>query len=190
MTSATFNSDSADYMNVSIIWDDDANMGEHSCYAWLDTVTDGCDTDNGGDGKHGGQIFYESQAVNATLKIEPLVMKRVWDNWQDGGQECSSIDNRYYMDQETLSSNIDDFCKQSAAAQPSGIAESGTTFSQIFNDGRPDRVKISTEWPTGPRNYQVFEEECLWYLGVLKLVHPTFSCQSNKVDCLRHTKLT
>jgi hypothetical protein len=111
-------------MNVSITWDDDANMGKHSCYAWLDTVTDGCDTDNGGDGKHGGQIFYESQAVTATVKIEPLVMKRMWDNWQDGSQECSSIDNKYYMDQETLSINIDDFCKQSAAAQPNGIAES------------------------------------------------------------------
>ena len=167
MTSATFNSESADYMNVSISWDDDANLGEHNCYAWLDTIADACDTQTNGDGKHGGAIAYESHAVNATLRIEPLVMKRMWNKGQAGGQQCNDVSSNHYMDQETLSSNIDAFCKQSAA-QDNGIADSGSAFTQTFNDDRPDRVEISTEWPTGPRNYQIFEEECRYYLGVIK----------------------
>jgi hypothetical protein len=167
MTSGTYNSDSANYMNVSISWDDDANMGEHSCYAWLDTVTDACDTNTNGDGKHGGAITYKSPAVDATLKIEPLVVKRMWNKGKAGGKQCNDVTTDNYMDQETLQATIDDVCKQSVA-QPHGIAESGSKFTQTFNDGRPDRVEITTEWPTGPRNYQVFEEECQYYLGVIK----------------------
>jgi len=166
-TSATFGLSSANYMNVSISWNDNANLGEHSCYAWLDTVTDACDTQTSGDGKHGGAITYESQAVNATLKIEPLVMKRIWNKGKAGGEECNQVSSNYYMDQETLTANIEDFCKQSAG-QPNGIAESGSKFTRTFNDGRPDRVEISTEWPTGPRSYQIFVEECQYYLGVIR----------------------
>ena len=42
-TSATFNQNSFDYTNVSISWDESADIGEHSCSAWFDTVVDGCD---------------------------------------------------------------------------------------------------------------------------------------------------
>lgn len=157
-------------MNVSIMWNTNGVIGEHSCAAWLDVVTDGCSVPIAGSNaqsmKHGGTIAYHSDIVNATLTIEPLVMRRIWDKGQAGGQQCTSVSTHNYLDQMTLQQNVIDYCKASAA-QPDGIAVSGSTFSKTFNDGTTDGVSISTTWPRGPRNYQIFEEECLYYLGVL-----------------------
>ncbi|KAF2166025.1 hypothetical protein M409DRAFT_23753 [Zasmidium cellare ATCC 36951] len=170
VTSETFNHDSLDYMNVSIRWSDNAVIGEHSCSAWLDVVTDGCDVPTDGKNsanlKHGGIIPYQSKVGNASLSIEPLVVRRVWDKGKAGGQQCNSISTNNYLDQATLQGNIVDYCRQSSA-QPHGIGSSGSTFSQVFNEGTPSRVEIATTWPTGARNYQIFEEECRYYLSVL-----------------------
>lgn len=170
-TSGVFNTDSLDYMNVSINWDENASIGQHSCEAWLDVVTDGCDVPSGGANaenlKHGGTIGYQSRVVNATLNIEPLVVRRIWDGGHAGGQQCSDVSNNNYLDQPTLQDNINDFCAKSAA-QPRGIANSGSSFSRTYNDGTPDRVVLTTTWPTGPRNYQIFQDECVYYMGVLK----------------------
>lgn len=156
-------------MNVSIRWDDKANIGEHSCSAWLDVVTDGCNVPlPGADNlKHGGSIPYKSNVVNATMIIEPLVVRREWNGGKAGGHKCNPITSNHYIDQDTLQSNVVDFCKQSAA-QPRGIAQSGSKFSKVFNDGTPDRVELTTKWPTGPRDYQIFQDECTYYMGVLK----------------------
>ena len=156
-------------MSVSISWDENANIGQHSCEAWLDVVTDSCDVPvSGGDNlKHGGTIPYQSQVVNATLNIEPLVVRRIWDGGQAGNEQCNDISTDNYLDQPTLQSNIGDFCTKSAA-QPGGIANSASTFSLTYNDGTPDRVVLTTEWPQGPRNYQIFQDECNYYLGLLK----------------------
>lgn len=169
-TSRIFHADSPDYMNVSVNWDADANIGEHSCAAWLAAVTDGCDVPRDhkdSNAKHGGTIAYESQVTNATMRIEPLVMKRIWNRGRAGGQQCDSTDSRFYVDQATLQSNIDEYCTK-FAAQPGGIAESGSTFRSTFNDDRPDRVEIVTQWPRGPRDYQIFEDECRYYMAVIK----------------------
>ena len=172
MTSGIFNPNSFDYMDVSINWNEDANIGQHSCEAWLDVVTDGCDVPNSSGSnadnlKHGGAIAYQSKVVNASLNIEPLVMRRIWDKGHAGGQQCNDVSTNNYLDQETLQSNINDFCAKSAA-QSNGIANSGSTFSQKYNDGTPDRVVLTTEWPQGPRNYQIFQDECNYYMGLLK----------------------
>lgn len=169
-TSGTFNPGGFDYMSVSIEWNATANLGQHSCEAWLETVTDGCDVP--GDGrnvdnmKHGGIIAYDSKAFDATLSITPLVVRQIWDKGQAGGQSCNPMDSHNYLDHDTLQSNIDDYCQKSAA-QAGGIANSGQKFEQVYNDGTPDRVVLSTEWPEGPRNYQIWQTECTYYMGVL-----------------------
>ncbi|CAD0112710.1 unnamed protein product [Aureobasidium uvarum] len=168
LTSATFGSD-FDYMNVSISWEGDgaAVISEHGCSTWLDIMTDGCNVPQSGQSsdKHGGLIEYTNTKLNATLKIEPLVVRRIWDGGQAGGQQCNSIDTNNYIDQGTLASNIGDFCTKSAGQN---IAESDSIFSQIYNDGTPDRVELSTQWPKGQRNYQVFQDECVHYMSVIK----------------------
>lgn len=168
LTSATFGSE-FDYMNESISWesDNDAVISEHGCSTWLDIVTDGCNVPQSGQSndKHGGLIEYTNTKLNATMKIEPLVMRKIWDGGQAGGQQCNGIDTNNYLDQETLASNIEDFCAKSAGQN---VADSGSTFSQVYNDGTPDRVELSTQWPNGERNYEVFKEECLYYMSVIK----------------------
>lgn len=169
----TANPDSLDYMSISIQWGQNSsnlNIGEHSCLAWLDTVTDGCSVPTAGAAdnlKHGGTISYAPNKLNATLMIEPLVVRRLFDGGKQGNAQCSDAGNNQYLDQAQLQANIDDFCAKSAA-QPNGIARSGSVFSQVYNDETPDRVVLSTQWPQGPRNYQIFQEECSWYMGVLR----------------------
>lgn len=169
LTSATFGSN-FDYMNVPISWEsDDAVISEHGCSTWLDTVTDGCNVPQPGQSndKHGGLIEYTNSKLNATMKIEPLVMRRIWDGGQAGGQQCNGIDTNNYLDQGTLQSNIADFCAKSAEQK---IADSDSTFSQVYNDGTPDRVELSTQWPKGERNYEVFQDECQYYMSVIRYV--------------------
>jgi hypothetical protein len=69
-------------MEVSIEWNEKANIGQHSCEAWLKVVTDGCDVPtasdaNAGNLKHGGIIEYSNQVGNATFNIEPLLLRRI-----------------------------------------------------------------------------------------------------------------
>ena len=172
--SEVFNRDSFDYMNVSISWDDDySSIVEQGCTAMLGVVTDGCDIPSEGDTdnlKHGGTISYRNPAANATLRIEPLVMKRVWDRWNGiPPKQCNDMTSNNYMDTATLDANINDFCKV-MSARPGGIAESGSQFTQTYNDDRPNRVDLTINWPLGPRNYQIFREECLYYMSTLKYV--------------------
>jgi hypothetical protein len=167
LTSATFGS-GFDYMNVSISWesDGDAIISEHGCSTWLDVVTDGCSVPQPGQSndKHGGLIGYTNTMLNATLKIEPLVMRKIWNGGVAGGQQCNGIDNNNYVDPSNLATNIELFCMMSAAQN---IAESNSTISKVYNDGTPDRVELSTQWPKGERNYEVFREECLYYMSVI-----------------------
>lgn len=171
----TANPNSLDYMSISIQWglnSSGLNIGEHSCLAWLDTLTDGCSVPPPGattDWKHGGAISYTPNNQNVTLTIEPRVVRTIWDGGQDGqgNAQCSDPGSNQYLDQATLAANIADFCAQSAA-QPNGVAQPGTVFSQTYNDGTPDRVVLSTEWPLGPRSFQIFQDECSWYMSVLR----------------------
>ena len=166
-TSGTYNT-GLDYMNISIQWNsEDGVISEHGCMSWLDVVMDGCDvpTDGGSNFKHGGTIDSNYPTVDATLKIEPLVMRRIWNGYSGDEKKCNPIDSNNYLDHGTLEANIGAYCTESAKQE---IAESGSVFTQTFNDGTPDRVVLTTEWPTGPRSYQVFWEECDYYMTVLK----------------------
>ena len=162
-SSSTFNPDNFDYMSVSIDWHDDNNIGEAQCNRWFDTVVDGCDIPGPGDSnvKHGGSIGF---GTNATLRVEPLVMQRIWDKGKATDRQCKGIDNNNYVTQSTLASNIQGFCDVSAQQK---IAKSGSTFTKEYNAGTPDHVTITTTWPTGPLNYQVFAEECNYYLSTI-----------------------
>jgi hypothetical protein len=135
----------------------------------MSAVTDGCDVpDSGGaNWKHGGMIGYQGAAVNATMNIEPLVVRQIWDKGKADGQQCNDVNSKRYMDQTTAQANIGDYCAQSHA-HAGGIGEAGSHFTQIFNEGTPSRVEVTTEWPTGSRNYEIFQEECQYYLSVLK----------------------
>ena len=162
-SSATFNLNTFDYMSVSIDWNDDDNIGEAQCNAWFDTVVDGCDIPGPRDSnvKHGGSIGF---GTNAKLSIEPLVMQRIWDKGKATDRQCKGIGNKNYITQSALASNIQDFCKVSAGQK---IAKSGSTFTKEYNVGTPDHVTITTKWPTGPLNYQVFAEECNYNLNTI-----------------------
>lgn len=160
-TSATFNPNSLDYLSLSIAWNDDISIGENQCNSWFDTVIDGCDTT--GLTKHGGSIGY---AANATLSVDPLVVRREWDGGQASAHQCNGLNNDNYVTQSTLASNIQDFCTASAA-QPNGIANSGSTFSKDYNPNTPDHMTLSTTWPTGLRNFQIFADECNFYMSTI-----------------------
>ena len=162
-SSATFNRNTFDYMSVSISWDDDYAIGEAQCNGWFDTVVDGCDIPGAGDSnvKHGGSIGF---ATNATLSLEPLVMQRIWDKGKGTGQQCNGVNNQHYVTQSTLAANIQDFCKASVGQK---IANSGSSFTKDYNAGTPDHVTLTTSWPNGPLSYQVFADECNYYLGTI-----------------------
>ena len=157
----TFNPNSLDYVRVTIDWEDDFTIGEGQCNSWFDTVVDGCDTSSDGNLKHGGSIGY---VANASLSVEPLVIRRKWDGGQASNAKCNGESTTKYLDQETLASNIQDFCTKSAAQN---IVTSGTTFTQDYNEGTPDFVTLATSWPNGVYDYQVFQDECSYYLSVV-----------------------
>ena len=160
-TSATFNQNSLDYLSISINWNDDISMGENQCNAWFDTVIDGCDTT--GSTKHGGSIGF---AANATLSVDPLVVRREWDGGQATTPQCNGINNKNYVTQSTLAANIQDFCTASAA-QPNGIATAGSTFTKDYNANTPDHMTLTTTWPPGPLNFQIFPDECKYYMNTI-----------------------
>ena len=159
-TSATFNPKSFDYLSISIAWDDDISLGENQCNNWFDTVVDGCDTSTT-TSKHGGSIGF---AANATLSIDSLVMRRLWDGGKVSTPRCNGIDNNHYITQSTLAANIEDYCSASAGQR---LVTSGSTFSKDYNAGTPDHVTLTTQWPSGPLSYQVFQEECTYYMSVV-----------------------
>ena len=160
-TSGTFNQDSLDFLSISINWNDDISIGENECNAWFDTVIDGCDT--AGSTKHGGSIGF---AANATLSVDPLVVRREWDGGQATARQCNGINNNNYITRSTLAANIQEFCTASAA-QPNGIATAGSTFTKDYNANTPDHVTLTTTWPPGPLNFQIFPDECNYYMGTI-----------------------
>ena len=161
MNSATFNNGSLDYLSVSIAWDDDVSIGENQCNNWFGTVVDGCDTNSSGNLKHGGSVGF---ATNATLSVDPLVMRRQWDGPHIMNPQCNGLANDNYVTQATLLTNIQDFCAQSAAQN---IAISGSTFTKDYNAGTLEHVTLTTTWPTGILNFQVFPDECNYYMSTI-----------------------
>jgi hypothetical protein len=170
-TNATSNLGSLDYVKVSIDWEEDGAIEEHSCMAWLNVITDGCDVpdeDSGANAenlKHGGSIAYYSDSVNATFNIDSLVMRRIWSGGQATTHSCSE-QKYYHIYQETLKSNVEDYCEK-LSGFTDGIATACAEFFQIYNDDSADRVTLKTEWPTGERSYQIFREECEYYMNVI-----------------------
>lgn len=137
--------------------------------AWLDQVTDSCSIPkpNSGNPKHGGSIAYQSTTVNASLTIEPLVVRRLWNGGQANDPECNSVDTRHYIDQETLDANIPDYCERMAESVGS-VAAPGAEFTRSYNVDSPDNVTIKTSWPTGTQDYQTFQVECSYYLTLIR----------------------
>ena len=165
-TSGVFNDPkSLDYMSVSIAWEDDVSIGENQCNAWFKTVIDGCSiptaTDNRDNWKHGGSIGF---ADNATLSIEPLVIRRLWDKPKSMDPHCNGLDNNHYVTHDTLRDNIKDYCSESARQI---VAVGGSTFAKEYNAQTPDHLSLTRIWPTGPMSFQVFEEECIYYLATI-----------------------
>ena len=160
-TSGTFNQNSLDYLSISINWNDDISIGENECNAWFDTVIDGCDTT--GSTKHGGSIGF---AANATLSVDPLVVRREWDGGQATAHQCNGINTNNYVTQSTLAANVQDFCTASAA-QANGIATAGSKFTKDYNANTPDHVTLTTTWPPGPLNFQIFSDECNYYMSTI-----------------------
>jgi hypothetical protein len=169
-TNAIFNAKSLDELSISIDWDETGAIEEHSCMAWLNIITDGCDVPDGMGAnsenlKHGGSLAYYSDNVNATFNIETLVTRRIWAGGQASEHNCS--DEKYYhVDRTLLQSNVEDYCV-ALSEYSGGIAEAGSVFSQVFNEDSADRVELKIEWPTGQRNFQIFKEECQSYMGVI-----------------------
>lgn len=157
-TSATFNPSSLDYLSLSIDWKDDMAISESQCKNWFGTVINGCDTDSN-TFKHGGAIGF---ATNATLVVEPLVVRQKWPGGQVTENQCNGLDNNHYMTQTTLAANIQNYCAASATLR---VADGGTTFMKDYNGGTPDHVGITTSWPAGRLKFEVFEEECNFYLN-------------------------
>lgn len=112
-TSATFKDPkSLDYMSVSISWIDDYAIGEGQCNTWFDTVVDGCDfpnNDNPDNNNHGGAIGF---AVNATLSIEPLVVRQIYANGKATTPRCNGITTNNCITYNTLLANIQDYLHQ------------------------------------------------------------------------------
>ena len=156
-TSATFNPNSLDYLSVSIAWNDDFTIGENQCNNWFDTVISGCDTYSS-TLKHGGSIGF---ATNASLMITPLVVRSPFNGGQVNPPQCNALSNNHYATYSTLLGNIQNFC---AASVTQKIANAGTTFTKDYNGGTPDHLTLTTTWPPGPRNFEVFEDECNYYL--------------------------
>lgn len=168
-TNNVFNENTLNYMNLSIAWQQNANISQQSCEAWFGIVTDGCDVPHDGQNaanlKHGGTIGYQSDTVNATLTVEPLIVRRMFDKGKADKHQCNDVGSKRYLSQATLDDNINKYCSDSASK---GIGNRSTAFVRDYNDDTPSRVQLRTEWPPGWREYQIFEEECKYYMGVLK----------------------
>ena len=108
-------------------------------------------------------MTYYSDSVNATFNVDPLVLRRIWSGGQATAYNCSE-QKYYHMDQEPLKDNIEDYCEK-ASGFTDGIAEAGSEFSQVYNEDSADRVALKTEWPSGQRDYQIFKDECEYYMN-------------------------
>lgn len=111
--------------------------------SWLDVVMDGCDVLTDGENfKHGGTIDSNYPTVDATLRIEPLVMRRIWNGYTSDDKKRNPVDSNNDFDHELFEANIGAYCTDPARRE---IAESGSVFTQTFNDGTPDRVVLRRE---------------------------------------------
>lgn len=162
-TSGTYNNGTINFIEISIEWNDADTIDDGSCNTYFLTLLDSCDipTANSANLKHGGSIDYQG---NATLSIKPLVMQREWDGGQPTYHTCNGGSTDYYLEQSILASNIQDYCTKSTQ---NNIAAGGYEFSQDYQAGTPDAVTISTSWPTGDLSYEIFEEECNYYLDTV-----------------------
>ncbi|KAH0017849.1 hypothetical protein KCU78_g7397, partial [Aureobasidium melanogenum] len=158
LTSGVYEDGSLNYVNLSIAWNASSAIGDGTCKTYFMTALDSCDTDSGL--KHGGSIGY----MGAELSITPLVVQREWDRGRPDYHVCNDLDNNKYVKQSLLASNIQDYCSKSAA---NSVASSDHLFSMDYNVGTPSAVTISTKWPTGDRHFQIFEEECNYYLNTV-----------------------
>ncbi|KAI9829475.1 MAG: hypothetical protein M1819_006295 [Sarea resinae] len=165
VTSGTFNPNSLDHMSISIKWDDDYAIGQGECNMWFDSLIDSCDVPNGNSNplnlKHGGSIGF---ATNATLSIEPLVVRQEWNKGRATAHQCNGINNNNYIDQATLAGNIQAYCQSSASKI---LANASSTFTQDFNANTPDHVTLTTKWPAGPLSFQIFQDECNYYMSTI-----------------------
>lgn len=183
LTSATFNYGSLDYLNISVSWNSDGAIPEHTCRAWLDSVTDGCDvpSDDGAANsdnlKHGGSVEYQNINANATLTIQPLAIRRLWN----GGQvayDCKVTNwykGQYAIErQDTRLRELAGYCDYSVSHakddSDSGIAEAGDDFSmKMAAPPLNGALEFKTQWPTnrGQRTFQIFRDECIYFLTKL-----------------------
>ena len=124
------------------------------------TVVDGCDT-NTRETKHGGSIGF---GKNANLTVAPLSVRREWDGGKPDYHVCNGVDNKHYVTQSTLAANIKDYCSAFAGNK---IVDAEVSFQQDYNGSTPDYVTLTTVWPKGAHNYQIFEEECDYYMNAI-----------------------
>lgn len=88
---------------------DDGVISEHGYMSWLDVVKD-VTTNGGRKLRHGGTIDSNYATVDATLRIEPLVMRRIWNGYSSDDKKCNATDSNNYLDQGTLEANIGAYC--------------------------------------------------------------------------------
>ncbi|KAM0723338.1 hypothetical protein Q7P37_000323 [Cladosporium fusiforme] len=180
LTSATFNSGSLNYLNISISWATDGEIDEHACRYWLDAVTEGCDIPddkerNSENNKHGGTIEYESSTTNAILQIQPLAVRKVRNS---GRTDKCTVTDKWDGKIQQLAlrrRELSGLCSESLKHQQddqedseSGIAGPGDEFNTKMAVPPLDgAMNFQIKWPRGERAYEIFNEECLYFFSKL-----------------------
>lgn len=146
-------------------------------------MTDGCDvpsddgTANSDNLKHGGAVEYENINANATLTIQPLAIRRLWN----GGRvayDCKATDQytgeyaiqRQDIRRRELSGYCDEVVNRDQDEGDSGIASAGDHFSlKMAAPPLNGAMEFKTQWPTnkGQRTFQIFRSECIYFFSKL-----------------------
>lgn len=168
-----------DYLNISISCDTDGAIGEHACRAWLDAVTDGCDVpnddgENSSNLKHGGAVKCQNVNANATLRIQPLTMRRIWNGGRT--ENCTATDHWEGDDkiqrQDIRRRELTVFCEGDALGEQEDndrdFAVPGLRFSRKMDVSPLDgAMQLQIEWPRGEQAYQIFPSECVYVFSQL-----------------------
>lgn len=132
------------------------------------------DGDNGSNLKHGGTVEYRNVNANATLSIQPLTVRRIWD----GGRtdKCEATDHwegdNKIQRQDIRRRELTGYCHGDALRKQEendrDFADPGSHFAMKMDVSPLDgAMQLLVEWPRGEQAYQIFPDECVYFFSKL-----------------------
>jgi hypothetical protein len=132
------------------------------------------DGENSSNLKHGGAVEYQNVNANATLRIQPLTVRRIYNNGRT--DECTATDqwegDERIQRQDIRRRELTGYCHGDALRQQEendrDFANPGSHFALKMDVSPLDgAMQLQIEWPPGEQAYQIFPNECVYFFSQL-----------------------